>query len=172
MSMRLDSERAMSGDSSPSPTLPDRASTAIEAEQSGPTQPVCQVHQLGLVGYRQARQLQEQLAAEIADARRPPTLLLLEHPHTFTFGRRGKPENLLWSGAELEAQGVELLWSDRGGDITYHGPGQLVGYPLLPLGALNRRGRLPQADYLGYLRADFMLRRPASFCTLEGVTPS
>jgi lipoate-protein ligase B len=96
--------------------------------------------------------LQERLSAEIAAGIRPPSLLLLEHPHTFTFGRRGKQENLLWSAAELETHRVEVHWTDRGGDVTYHGPGQLVGYPLLPLGRLDPVGRLPQPDFVGYVR--------------------
>jgi lipoate-protein ligase B len=107
------------------------------------------------VEYTQAWQLQDSLAAEIAEGRQPPTLLLLEHPHTYTFGRRGHVENLLWDEAELARRGVTVAWVDRGGDVTYHGPGQLVGYPLLPLGAVRPspdRGRLLQADYTGYLR--------------------
>ena len=121
--------------------------------------PVCAVHWLGLVPYAEAWQLQEQLAGEIAMGMRPPTLLLLEHPHTFTFGRRGKAENLLWDEAELARRGASVHWVDRGGDVTYHGPGQLVGYPLLPLGSASLRvdvmqdsARLPQADYVGYVR--------------------
>jgi lipoate-protein ligase B len=120
---------------------------------------ICEVSWLGLTPYDQAWRLQERLAAEIAAGSRPPTLLLLEHPHTYTFGRSGKAANLLWDQAELDRRGVEVHWVDRGGDVTYHGPGQLVGYPLLPLGrplAQSESGngppRLPQADYVGYLR--------------------
>jgi lipoate-protein ligase B len=131
----------------------------------------CNLHWLGVMEYEPAWRLQDRLAAEIAAGQRPPTLLLLEHPHTYTFGRRGHPENLLWDPAELERRGVSVHWVDRGGDVTYHGPGQLVGYPLLPLaplplaplplqplgaGGLNAspggEPRLPQADYIGYLR--------------------
>jgi lipoyl(octanoyl) transferase len=119
----------------------------------------CQVKWLGQVPYQEAWELQEKLAGEIAAGRQPPTLLLLEHPHTFTFGRRGQAKNLLWGAEELEARGVQVYWVDRGGDVTYHGPGQLVGYPLLPLApgglyvdAQSRKARLPQADYIGYLR--------------------
>jgi lipoate-protein ligase B len=120
---------------------------------------VCNVVWLGLVPYEEAWQLQNRLAVEIAAGRHPPTLLLLEHPHTYTFGRSGHIENLLWDEAELTRRGVAVQWVDRGGDVTYHGPGQLVGYPLLPLGSMNMQvqtGRdaahLPQADYIGYLR--------------------
>jgi len=92
------------------------------------------------------------MAGEIAAGVRPQSLLLLEHPHTFTFGRRAKPENLVWGRAELVSRSLEVHWTDRGGDVTYHGPGQLVGYPLLRLGRLDPTGRLPQADYVGYVR--------------------
>jgi len=120
---------------------------------------ICRVHNLGLVAYRTAWALQKTWAAEIAAGARPPTLLLLEHPHIYTFGRRGREENLLWDARECARRGVDLAWVDRGGDVTYHGPGQLVGYPLLPLApgglraeAAPARARLPRADYVGYLR--------------------
>jgi lipoate-protein ligase B len=120
---------------------------------------VCQVHCLGLVPYQQAWDLQARLAAQIAAGELPPTLLLLEHPHTFTFGRRGQAANLLWDQIELKQHDVQVYWVDRGGDVTYHGPGQLVGYPLIPLkpaGMLPSDqpdySTLPQADYIGYLR--------------------
>jgi len=114
--------------------------------------PDCQVLRLGLQPYREVRAQQESLAAQIAVGQAPPSLLLLEHPHTYTFGRRGKASNLLWDEATLRRRGVEVHWIDRGGDVTYHGPGQLVGYPLLPLGRVEATGHLPQADYVGYLR--------------------
>ena len=119
----------------------------------------CLVHRMGVMDYESAWQLQEKLAAEIAAGERPPTLLLLEHPHTYTFGRRGHSENLLWDEAELRRRGIQVHWVDRGGDVTYHGPGQLVGYPLIPLAASgmildNASGNphLPQTDYVGYVR--------------------
>ena len=64
------------------------------------------VEDLGLVDYERAWKLQDEYAAEVAEGRRPPTLLLLEHPHTFTFGRKGHAENLLWSPEELKRRGV------------------------------------------------------------------
>jgi len=112
----------------------------------------CIVENLGLTDYKTAWKLQDQYAAEIAAGTRLPTLLLVEHPHVFTFGRRGQIENLLWSEAELAERGVSVHWVDRGGDVTYHGPGQLVGYPLLPLGMVNAENHIPQADYVGYVR--------------------
>ncbi len=120
---------------------------------------VCEVMELGLIPYNKAWQLQDRLAEEIWQRRRPATLLLLEHPHTYTFGRKGHAENLLWDESELARRGVSVHWVDRGGDVTYHGPGQLVGYPLLPLSqsglkieASANGSHLPQADYVGYLR--------------------
>jgi len=64
----------------------------------------------------------------------PDTLIVLEHPHVFTAGRRAKEEELLWSPGEVAARGGEVHRIDRGGSFTYHGPGQLVGYPILDLG--------------------------------------
>jgi len=112
----------------------------------------CRVISLGVTPYLEAWELQQQLAAAIAAGDHRPALLLLEHPHTFTFGRRGKQEHLLWDEAERAARRVEVHWVDRGGDVTYHGPGQLVGYPLLALGRIDGSGRLPQADYVGFVR--------------------
>jgi lipoate-protein ligase B len=115
---------------------------------------------LGLIEYEQAWKLQDQYAAEIAVGKRLPTLMLLEHPHVYTFGRRGKQENLLWGESQLKEKGIAIHWVDRGGDVTYHGPGQLVGYPLIPLIPISQRergrgegeSRIPQADYVGYVR--------------------
>ncbi|HSO13532.1 MAG TPA: lipoyl(octanoyl) transferase [Anaerolineales bacterium] len=127
----------------------------------------CIVEDLGLIEYEAAWKLQDQYAMGIAEGKRPPTLLLLEHPHVYTFGRRGKQENLLWGESQLKEKGIGIHWVDRGGDVTYHGPGQLVGYPLLPLGSPHpqplreaphwdsqeERGvRIPDADYVGYVR--------------------
>jgi len=112
----------------------------------------CDVFSLGLIPYDDAWALQGRLAAEIARGERAATLLLLEHPHTYTFGRRGQEQNLLLNEAQLKERGLTVRWVDRGGDVTYHGPGQLVGYPLIPLGRLDQDARLPEADYTGYLR--------------------
>jgi lipoyl(octanoyl) transferase len=113
---------------------------------------LCHTIKLGLIPYNTARDLQVRFAKEIAAGFRPPTLLLLEHPHMFTFGRRGEEQNLLWSAEELRERDVEIHRIDRGGDVTYHGPGQLVGYPLIPLGEIDTRGHIPQSDYIGYVR--------------------
>lgn len=111
-----------------------------------------EVLDLGLIEYEAAWKLQDQYAAEIAVGDRSPTLLLLEHPHVYTFGRRGKQENLLWGESQLKEKGIAIHWVDRGGDVTYHGPGQLVGYPLFRLGQVDSENKLPQADYVGYVR--------------------
>jgi len=104
---------------------------------------ICHILDLGLIDYQPAWDLQNKLAADIARGERQPTLLLLEHPHTYTFGRRGKAENLLWDEKKLAENRVAVHWVDRGGDVTYHGPGQLVGYPLM---------RLEGTDHVGYVR--------------------
>ncbi len=101
--------------------------------KSGVLQHSIEILDLGLIEYEQAWRLQDQYAAEIAEGKRAPTLLLLEHPHVYTFGRRGEQKNLLWGEERLKEKGIAIHWVDRGGDVTYHGPGQLVGYPLLPL---------------------------------------
>lgn len=112
---------------------------------------VCEVYDLGLVDYEPAWRLQEQLADQIGRGERPPVLLLLEHSHTYTFGRQGKKENLLWDTNELERRSVQVFWVDRGGDVTYHGPGQLVGYPLLPV-SIQTTGDAIKVDSMGYIR--------------------
>jgi lipoyl(octanoyl) transferase len=112
-----------------------------------------EAHWLGVIDYDDAWRLQDRLAQEIAAGQRRPTLLLLEHPHVFTLGRRGQDTNVLWDESQRAEQGVVLRHVDRGGDVTYHGPGQLVGYPLLPLAPPGWSGeRLPQADFVGYVR--------------------
>jgi len=112
----------------------------------------CDVISLGIMPYEDAWTLQDRLAAEIAQGKRSPALLLLEHPHIYTFGRRGQEQNLLLDEAQLKERGLTVRWVDRGGDVTYHGPGQLVGYPLIPLGRVDQNARLPEVDYTGYLR--------------------
>ncbi len=79
-------------------------------------------------------------------------LLLLEHPPTYTLGRSGKLAHLLLSETQIEDQGFTVRWVDRGGDITYHGPGQLVGYPILNLQRLFQRQGFTKPDFKRYLR--------------------
>lgn len=112
----------------------------------------CNFIRLGLIDYHAAWDLQRRLAAARATAAIDDTLLLLEHPHTYTLGRSGHVEHLLMSAEERARRGVTVVEVDRGGDITYHGPGQLVAYPILYLGRADPQGHLPTADYVGYLR--------------------
>jgi lipoyl(octanoyl) transferase len=104
---------------------------------------VLHIYQLGSLDYQKASELQDSLAASIATQDHPDSLLLLEHPHVYTFGRRGDEANLLWDPEKLEQRGISVHWNDRGGDVTYHGPGQLVGYPLLNLGAGEGDRQIP-----------------------------
>lgn len=94
---------------------------------------VLTVYNLGIVNYKRALELQLSLLNKIRHGGVGDTLLLLEHPPTFTLGRRGKTEHLLKDQEELKNSGIYFETVGRGGDITYHGPGQLVGYPILDL---------------------------------------
>lgn len=89
----------------------------------------------GTVPYEGAWELQRQLAAKRQRGEIGDVLLLLEHPPVYTRGRRSKPEELPMGAEWYEAQGIEVLDTDRGGLVTYHGPGQLVAYPIVHLGA-------------------------------------
>jgi lipoyl(octanoyl) transferase len=100
---------------------------------------------LGSVPYREAWDLQRACVEAVTAGTHPDSLLLLEHPHVFTIGRRGTGSTVLWTEQECASRGVEVVWSDRGGDATYHGPGQLVGYPILDLQRLG-------SDVLRYIR--------------------
>ena len=121
-----------------------------------------EVRRLGLVPYPEAWALQNRLA----DARRaglaPDTLILLEHPHTYTIGRSGTRDHVFLTESELAARGITCLDVDRGGDVTYHGPGQLVGYPIFDLG--------PQPDVGRYLRnlEDCLIETLADFGIAAG----
>jgi lipoyl(octanoyl) transferase len=106
----------------------------------------CQLRELGRIDYSKAFELQRQLVAERKQGLIGDQLLLLEHPHVVTLGRNGHREHLLASEEILSQAGVSFYPTDRGGDITYHGPGQLVGYPILDLREWKR-------DVVGYVRA-------------------
>jgi lipoyl(octanoyl) transferase len=96
------------------------------------------VRDLGRLDYRAAWDVQLATHAAVAEGRLAPTLLLVEHPPVITFGKKGGREHLLADPAVLAAQGFSLYDVERGGDVTYHGPGQLVGYPILPVGRAVR----------------------------------
>src|SRR5215203_481432 len=89
----------------------------------------------GTVPYEEARQLQLQLQGRRQRGEISDVLLLLEHPPVYTRGRRSQPEELPMGTGWYEAQGIEVRDTDRGGLVTYHGPGQLVAYPIVHLGA-------------------------------------
>ena len=97
------------------------------------------VRELGQVSYRDALALQDELVAARRRGECADTLLLLEHPPVVTLGRSAHGEHLLVAEGALAARGVELFEVARGGDVTYHGPGQLVGYPIVDLGARDAR---------------------------------
>jgi lipoyl(octanoyl) transferase len=118
----------------------------------------CLIVDLGLIGYAEAYALQKRLvAARKADAIRD-VLLLCEHTPVITQGRNGKREHLLVSENVLRQRNVEFYESSRGGDVTYHGPGQLVGYPILQLGEIRK-------DVVWYVRMleEVMIRTSAEF---------
>ncbi|MBI3485251.1 MAG: lipoyl(octanoyl) transferase LipB, partial [Acidobacteria bacterium] len=122
----------------------------------------CLVVDLGRIGYAEASALQRALVAARKTDAVPDVLLLCEHPHVITLGRNGKREHLLASEHLLQQMGVEFCETDRGGDITYHGPGQIVGYPIVKLSEIRR-------DVGWYVRQleEVMIRTTAEF----GVTP-
>ena len=96
------------------------------------------VRRLGRVRYAYGLELQAQLVLDRQKGLVPDTLLLLEHDPVFTWGRNARPENMLFPEDELRRQGFDVHEAGRGGDVTYHGPGQVVGYPILEL-PLGRR---------------------------------
>ena len=107
---------------------------------------------LGSAGYREAWDLQAAMVSRMREGREDDTLLLLEHPHVFTMGKAAKPEHVLWNDDERRSRGVDVIWVDRGGEATYHGPGQLVGYPILDLARLGITIR----DYIARLEASLV----------------
>lgn len=123
----------------------------------------CWVIDFGLIAYQPAFDLQRRLVAARKCGAVPDVLLLCEHPHVITLGRNGKEEHLLASAHLLRQMGVEFHASDRGGDITYHGPGQIVGYPILNLAAIRR-------DVAWYVRQleEAMIRTTAEFGIAAG----
>src|SRR6202167_1941767 len=113
---------------------------------------------LGLVEYGAAWELQRRVVAARKAGAIADVLLLCQHPHVITLGRSGKISNLRAPDEMLRRMGVSFFETDRGGDITYHGPGQLVGYPILNLGEIRR-------DVAWYVRSleEAMIRATADF---------
>lgn len=122
-----------------------------------------QILDLGLISYTDAYALQQRIASARKSGAIDDVLLLCQHPHVITLGRNGKRENLLASDHVLRQKGVEFHATNRGGDITYHGPGQIVGYPILDLSRIKQ-------DVHWYVRTleEVMIRATADF----GVTAS
>jgi lipoyl(octanoyl) transferase len=106
----------------------------------------CELRELGSVRYADAFALQQQLVERRKRGEIPDQLLILEHPHVVTMGRNGHDENLLCAPELLDRAGIEFHRTDRGGDVTYHGPGQIVGYPIVDLREWKR-------DVMAYVRA-------------------
>ena len=98
-----------------------------------PPLPICKVVRLGTVDYQWAWDLQVRLAQGVRAAEQPNTLLLLEHPPVYTRGRLSQPRHILLTPGQLRERGISVYDTDRGGQVTYHGPGQLVGYPVVDL---------------------------------------
>ena len=113
---------------------------------------VIQFVYMGRTDYSDALALQSRLAELRADGRIANTLLLLEHPPVLTLGRNATRENILASDEMLAVRGVEVHQIKRGGDVTYHGPGQLVGYPIFDLRSLNHSGvRMGPVDFVRFM---------------------
>jgi len=94
---------------------------------------LCVLCPLGLIDYAEAYHIQKKLWSQKLEGQAVDAVLLLEHPPTITIGKSGKLENLVVAREELAKEGLSLFFTDRGGDITYHGPGQLVVYPIIDL---------------------------------------
>jgi lipoyl(octanoyl) transferase len=107
---------------------------------------LCEMRDLGRIGYSEALEMQLDLVAQRKRGEIPDQLLIAQHPHVVTMGRNGHDEHLLADPDLLARAGVEFHHANRGGDVTYHGPGQIVGYPILDLREWKR-------DVVAYVRA-------------------
>jgi lipoyl(octanoyl) transferase len=134
-----------------------RIGRPLRADASGPVRVV----RPGRVGYLDAWDLQRRLVERRA-AGSGDVLLLLEHPAVYTMGKRTDPANLLWDESARAARNIDLVQVDRGGDVTYHGPGQLVGYPILALASIR--------SVVDYVRAleETLIRALAAFGVAAG----
>jgi lipoyl(octanoyl) transferase len=106
----------------------------------------CELRDLGRMEFAAAYDLQQELVKQRKAGAIPDQLLIVEHPHVITMGRNGRAENLLAPEETLARAGIAFHHTDRGGDVTYHGPGQVVGYPIFDLREWRR-------DVVGYVRA-------------------
>jgi lipoyl(octanoyl) transferase len=123
----------------------------------------CLAVDLGLIPYGEAWELQKRVAEARKAGAIGDVLLLCEHPHVITLGRNARREHVLVSENVLRQMNVEFFQTNRGGDVTYHGPGQIVGYPVLNLGAIRR-------DVVWYVRAleELLIRTTAEFGVAGG----
>lgn len=123
---------------------------------------LCYAYQLGLVDYTQASQLQEQLVEARLSGQPSDSLLLLQHPNVITIGASGAETNILATSEILKKASISMAHTDRGGDVTYHSPGQLVAYPIFDL---RRRGR----DIHRYVRdIEEVVIRTLSYFSITG----
>ncbi len=120
--------------------------TSLDTARTSACAPRCELREPGRVEYGEAFEWQQRLVAQRQAGAIPDQLILLEHPHTITLGRNGHLENLLAGEEILTRAGIAFYPTDRGGDITYHGPGQIVGYPIMDLREWKR-------DVGAYVRA-------------------
>ena len=111
-----------------------------------PSRRACELRDLGRIGYSEAWEIQKELVEKRKLGLIPDQLLMVEHPHVITLGRNGRKEHLLANEDVLRRAGIQFHVTDRGGDITYHGPGQVVGYPIFDLREWKR-------DVVAYVRA-------------------
>jgi lipoyl(octanoyl) transferase len=154
--------------------------TAIRQPARAPAREDVVVRWLGRIDYREAWDLQRRVAAQRADDEIPDQLLLLEHPAVLTLGRHADESHVRAAPQELARRGVELIRVERGGEVTYHGPGQLVAYPIL---RLDRRGLLlrplvraleaAMADTCAHfgVQADRRDGHPGLWCEPDGERP-
>ena len=129
------------------------------------TKPVCRVEHWGVVDYCQAWQRQARLVAAVQAGQQPNTLLLLEHNPVYTRGRLSRPEHILLSPAQLAARGAAVVDTDRGGQVTWHGPGQLIAWPVV-----NLRGWGGPLQYVRTLE-QILLQVLSDFGIAAGVEP-
>ncbi|MBF8267787.1 MAG: lipoate-protein ligase [Dehalococcoidia bacterium] len=121
---------------------PCRSGSPLRSSAS--SEEACRFARLGVTDYLEAWGLQKAIARQRGEGSLPDTLILLEHPHTYTQGRRGKGSDVLLGEEALERLGVRVCQVDRGGEVTYHGPGQMVGYPIVDI--------RPLGGAVGYVR--------------------